>query len=259
MTGTPHPTDPEESPPLKREASDGASDDAVPSPRRGPLPGQECLTRQQDAGPGGMPCHPGSPSSAAEGRAAESAVAQAIPGQPAREKVELLSGGELGRTLDRLASQVLERAADSRQLLLLGIPTRGVALARVLAGRLETLCGHPIDHGSLDPTFHRDDLERVGTRLIEATRLPVGIDGREVVLVDDVIFTGRTARAALEALHIWGRPRRVRLLAMVDRGHRELPIQPDFCGRLVPTTRQESIQLCLRSIDGEEGVYLLRP
>ncbi|MCS5698414.1 bifunctional pyr operon transcriptional regulator/uracil phosphoribosyltransferase PyrR [Cyanobium sp. FGCU-52] len=174
-------------------------------------------------------------------------------------RLELLSSSELSRTLDRLASQVLESVSDSRELLLLGIPTRGVALARVLAQRLEAIAGHPIAHGSLDPTFHRDDLERVGTRLVEATDLPVSIDDRPVVLVDDVIFTGRTVRAALEALQAWGRPRRVLLLAMVDRGHRELPIQPDFCGRIVPTSRQETIQLCLRDVDGEEGVYLLRP
>jgi len=175
-----------------------------------------------------------------------------------RVRLELLSEPELGRTLDRLASQVLESAGETRSLLLLGIPTRGVALARVLAGRLKGLCGHPIDHGSIDPTFHRDDLERIGTRLAEATQLPASVDGRHVVLVDDVIFTGRTVRAALEALQTWGRPTRVQLLAMVDRGHRELPIQPDFCGRVVPTTRQEMIELCLRSIDGEEGVYLRR-
>jgi pyrimidine operon attenuation protein/uracil phosphoribosyltransferase len=176
----------------------------------------------------------------------------------AAERVEILSADELGRTLNRLASQMLESVADSRQLVLLGIPTRGVALARVLADRLEELCGHPIDCGSLDPTFHRDDLERIGTRLTTPTELPASLDGREVVLVDDVIFTGRTVRAALEALQAWGRPRRVRLLAMVDRGHRELPIQPDFCGRVVPTSRQEVIALCLQSIDGEEGVFLLK-
>jgi pyrimidine operon attenuation protein/uracil phosphoribosyltransferase len=175
------------------------------------------------------------------------------------ERLELLSRAELARTLDRLASQVLEQASDSRSLVLLGIPTRGVALAEVLGARLAGLCGHPVERGSLDPTFHRDDLERIGTRLVQATDLPADLDGRHVVLVDDVIFTGRTVRAALEALQAWGRPRRVSLLVMVDRGHRELPIQPDFCGRTVPTRRQESIQLCLMGVDGEEGVYLLRP
>ena len=171
---------------------------------------------------------------------------------------ELLSAQDLGRTVERLASQVLEGVADSRALVLLGIPTRGVVLAQVLAERLEARCGHRIDCGSLDPTFHRDDLERVATRWVQSTDLPVNLDGRQVVLVDDVIFTGRTVRAALEALQAWGRPRRVCLLVMVDRGHRELPIQPDFCGRVVPTSRDESIQLCLNAIDGEEGVFLLR-
>lgn len=173
-------------------------------------------------------------------------------------RLELLGAEDLRRTLDRLASQVLEKVPASSSLVLLGIPTRGVALARVLSERLERLCGHPIACGSLDPTFHRDDLARVGTRMVEPTQLPVGLDDAEVVLVDDVIFTGRTVRAALEALQAWGRPRRVHLMAMVDRGHRELPIQPDFCGRVVPTTRQESIQVCLQAIDGEEGVFLLR-
>jgi pyrimidine operon attenuation protein/uracil phosphoribosyltransferase len=173
--------------------------------------------------------------------------------------IEILSAPELRRTLDRLASQVLESASDSRELLLLGIPTRGVALARVLAERLQAITGHPIPHGSLDPTFHRDDLARVGTRLVEATSFPEQVDGRQVVLVDDVIYTGRTVRAALEALQAWGRPRRVQLAVMVDRGHRELPIQPDFCGRVVPTSRQESIQLCLQAVDGQEGVFLLHP
>lgn len=189
---------------------------------------------------------------------------QVLPMQPSRSpqdavnRLELLSARELGRTIDRLASQVLEAATDSRQLLLLGIPTRGVALASVLADRLQASCGHVIDCGSLDPTFHRDDLDRVGTRLVQPTDLPVGLDGRQVVLVDDVIFTGRTVRAALEALQAWGRPRTVSLLVMVDRGHRELPIQPDFCGRVVPTARHETIQLCLQAIDGEEGVFLWR-
>ena len=175
------------------------------------------------------------------------------------DRVEILAAEELDRTLQRLASQVLETVPDSHQLLLLGIPTRGVALAEVLSQRLQRLCGHPVDCGSVDPTFHRDDLARVGTRLATPTHLPVSLDGRDVVLVDDVIFTGRTVRAALEALQAWGRPRRVSLLVMVDRGHRELPIQPDFCGRAVPTSRQELIALCLRAIDGEDGVFLLKP
>ena len=171
-------------------------------------------------------------------------------------RVEILSEEELGRTLTRLSSQILETVSDSKSLLLLGIPTRGVHLSRVLARELELLTGHSIAQGSIDPTFHRDDLVRVGTRMVQATELPTSVEERQVVLIDDVIFTGRTVRAALEALQAWGRAKRVMLLVMVDRGHREVPIQPDFCGREVPTRRKESIELRLRDVDGEEGVFL---
>ncbi len=172
------------------------------------------------------------------------------------ERVEILSADDLRRTLVRLASQVLESVQDSHDLLLLGIPTRGVHLSRVLASQIESLTGHQIDQGSLDHTFHRDDLVRIGTRVPEVTDLPSTVEGRQVVLVDDVIFTGRTVRAALEALQAWGRPKRTMLLVMVDRGHREVPIQPDFCGRKVPTSRTENIELRLHDLDGEEAIYL---
>ena len=175
---------------------------------------------------------------------------------PNEERVEILSEKELGRTISRLASQVLETVSDSQALLLLGIPTRGVQLSRVLARELQEKAGHPIDQGSIDPTFHRDDLVRIGTRISQPTDLPTTVEDRQVVLVDDVIFTGRTVRAALEALHSWGRAKRVMLLVMVDRGHRELPIQPDFYGRQVPTRRTETIELRLKDLDGEEGVFL---
>ena len=177
---------------------------------------------------------------------------------PDTDRVEILSERELARTLARLATQVLETVDDSRTLMLLGIPTRGVQLSKVLARELERLSGHAIAQGAIDPTFHRDDLERIGTRLPQVTTLLNSVEGRQVVLVDDVIFTGRTVRAALEALQSWGRAQRVMLLAMVDRGHRELPIQPDFCGRVVPTRRSETIELRLRDVDGEEGVFLRR-
>jgi len=174
------------------------------------------------------------------------------------ERIEILSAHELARTLARLSSQVLEAVDSIDDLLLLGIPTRGVHLSKVLARQLEDLTGRTMAQGTLDPTFHRDDLDRVGTRLVQATDLPMSVEGRTVVLVDDVIFTGRTVRAALEAIQTWGRPCRVLLLVMVDRGHRELPIQPDFCGRVVPTRRTETIELRLLDLDGEEGVYLRR-
>tara|TARA_Y100001968_G_scaffold328129_1_gene374675 strand:- start:34 stop:591 length:558 start_codon:yes stop_codon:yes gene_type:complete len=173
-------------------------------------------------------------------------------------RVEILSEQEVSLALKRLASQIIENIADPKGLLLLGIPTRGVHLAKVLAKELRDITGQNVDQGILDPTFHRDDLVRVGTRIPQSTDIPSTVEGREVLLVDDVIFTGRTIRASLEALQSWGRAKRVMLLTMVDRGHREVPIQPDFCGRKVPTSMQESIELRLKEVDGEGGVFLLK-
>ncbi len=176
--------------------------------------------------------------------------------QKSQEKVEILSKDELQRTLARLASQVIETVSDTNELLLLGIPTRGVHLANVLCCELQKKTGNSIEQGVIDPTFHRDDLTRVGTRMARSTDIPTSLEDRHIVLIDDVIFTGRTVRAALEALQAWGRAKKVMLLVMIDRGHRELPIQPDFCGRQVPTSRTETIELKLTEIDGEEGVFL---
>ncbi len=178
--------------------------------------------------------------------------------QMSPKRVEILSKEELARTLSRLASQVLEEISELENLLLLGIPTRGIQLSEVLATEFQEKTGVKIDQGIIDPTFYRDDLANVGTRLVPSTEIPSTVDGRQVVLIDDVIFTGRTVRAAIESLQAWGRPQRVMLLVMVDRtGHRELPIQPDFCGRQVPTKRTESIQLRFNALDGEEGVFLV--
>ena len=176
--------------------------------------------------------------------------------QMVQKELELLSKKELDRTVKRLASQIIEKVTDTSSLLLVGIPTRGVHLSKLLAIYLEELSGQKVESGCLDPTFHRDDLSRVGTKIAPATKLPSTVDDREVVLIDDVIYTGRTIKAALEALHSWGRPRRIMLVVMVDRGHREVPIQPDFCGRIVPTSKDESIDLRLSEIDGEEGIFL---
>ena len=175
-----------------------------------------------------------------------------------KKEIEILSKIELDRTIKRLASQILEKVPNTNSLLLVGIPTRGVYLSKLLAVHLKELSGQPVENGCLDPTFHRDDLARVGTRIAQVTKLPSTVDNREVVLIDDVIYTGRTIKAALEALHLWGRAKRVTLLAMVDRGHREVPIQPDFCGRVVPTSKDETIDLRLREIDGEEGIFLCK-
>ena len=178
--------------------------------------------------------------------------------QTIQKELEILTKKELNRTIKRLASQILEKVPNSNSLLLVGIPTRGVYLSKLLAIYLEELSGQPVENGCLDPTFHRDDLSRVGTRIAQVTDLPSTVDNREVVLVDDVIYTGRTIKAALEALHLWGRAKRVMLVAMVDRGHREVPIQPDFCGRVVPTSKDESIDLRLKDVDGEEGIFLCK-
>ena len=141
-------------------------------------------------------------------------------------------------------------------LLLVGVPTRGVHLAEVLRKEMFSRTGVNPCKGIIDPTFYRDDQNRVGTRILKATDIPIPIERKEIVLIDDVIYTGRTIRAAIDALYSWGRPNRIMLLVMIDRGHRELPIQPDFCGRKVPTSKNESISLCLNQIDGEEGVFL---
>ena len=172
-------------------------------------------------------------------------------------RVEILSKEELAKTLIRLASQILENISDIKELVILGIPTRGIQLAEVLARELQEKTGYPIERGVIDPTFHRDDIIGLGTKMAPFTNLSTSLEGRQVVLVDDVIFTGRTVRAAIESLQAWGRPQRVMLLVMVDRsGHRELPIQPDFFGRQVPTKKTEKIVLRLKEVDGEDGVYL---
>ena len=172
------------------------------------------------------------------------------------KKVLLLTEGELRKKLSRLSSEIIEKVKNLNNLVLIGIPTRGIDLAEVLEKDLFTKTGVKIRKGIIDPTFYRDDQNRVGTRLIQATDIPTPIEKQEILLIDDVIYTGRTIRAAMDALYSWGRPQRVMLLVMVDRGHRELPIQPDFCGKKVPTSKIESISLRLKNVDNEEGVFL---
>ena len=172
------------------------------------------------------------------------------------KKIVLLTETELRKTLSRLSSEIIEKVKNLHNLVLVGIPTRGIDLAKVLEKELFTKTGTKIRKGIIDPTFYRDDQNRVGTRLIKATDIPTPIEKQEILLIDDVIFTGRTIRAAMDSLYSWGRPQRVMLLVMVDRGHRELPIQPDFCGKKVPTSKNESISLRLKNVDNEEGVFL---
>jgi len=172
------------------------------------------------------------------------------------KRIVILTEIELRKTLSRLTSEIIEKVKNLENLLLVGIPTRGIDLAGVLEKELSFKTGVNIKKGIIDPTFYRDDQNRVGTRLMKATDIPTPIERKEILLIDDVIFTGRTIRAAIDALYSWGRPQRVMLLVIVDRGHRELPIQPDFCGKKVPTSKNESISLRLNDVDNEEGVFL---
>ena len=172
------------------------------------------------------------------------------------KRIVILTEVELRKTLSRLTFEIIEKVRNLEKLLLVGIPTRGIYLAKVIEKELFSNTGVKIRRGIIDPTFYRDDQNRVGTRLIKATDIPIPIENQEILLIDDVIYTGRTIRAAMDALYSWGRPQRVMLLVMVDRGHRELPIQPDFCGKKISTSKDQIIELRLKSLDQIEGVFL---
>ena len=179
---------------------------------------------------------------------------------PAGER-ELLSAGDVARTVARMAHQIIEKTAldapSAPEVVLMGIPSRGAPLARRLAARIKEFSGVAVPTGTLDVTLYRDDLRRGPTRPLEATRLPEGgIDDRLVVLVDDVLYSGRSVRAALDALRDLGRPRAVQLAVLVDRGHRELPIRADFVGKNVPTSRTQQVRVHLSETDGADEVLV---
>jgi pyrimidine operon attenuation protein / uracil phosphoribosyltransferase len=180
--------------------------------------------------------------------------------EPARNPVSgaLLSSADVARVVDRMAHQLIEKAGDGLpDLVLVGIPTRGAPLARRLAARIEAFSGTRVDVGTADITLYRDDLRLRGVRALEPTVLPDGgIDDRLVVLVDDVLFSGRSVRAALDALRDLGRPRGVQLAVLVDRGHRELPIRADVVGKNVPTSRTQQVKVRLAEIDGTDEVVV---
>lgn len=165
----------------------------------------------------------------------------------------------LQRTLQRISHEIVERNPEDSQFVLVGIQRGGVFVARRLAAILTGILGRPVPCGSIDVTFHRDDLDRRAAPVIYPTEIPGDINGRTVVLVDDVLYTGRTIRAALDALHEFGRPRRVQLAVLVDRGHRELPIKADFVGKNIPTSVKDSVEVQLMESDGSDAVYLLGP
>ncbi len=188
------------------------------------------------------------------------APAPADEQHPAAAAHEILGPDGIARALRRVAHEILERHQGARDVVLLGIPTRGVPLARRLAADLAAVEGGLVRDelvGSLDVTMHRDDLRRQPIRSIGSTHLPPGgIDGRVVVLVDDVLYSGRTVRAALDALSDLGRPRAVQLAVLVDRGHRELPIRADFVGKNLPTSSSERVRVLLAEPDGRDAVLL---
>ncbi|WP_411075123.1 bifunctional pyr operon transcriptional regulator/uracil phosphoribosyltransferase PyrR [Streptomyces sp. cmx-4-7] len=169
----------------------------------------------------------------------------------------VLEGPDIARVLTRIAHEIIERAKGADDVVLLGIPTRGVFLARRLAEKLASITGTKVPVGSLDITMYRDDLRMRPARAIGRTEIPAdGIDGRLVVLVDDVLFSGRTIRAALDALGDIGRPRAVQLAVLVDRGHRELPIRADYVGKNLPTSLRETVKVLLAEEDGRDTVLL---
>ncbi|MFN2495012.1 MAG: bifunctional pyr operon transcriptional regulator/uracil phosphoribosyltransferase PyrR [Pseudonocardiaceae bacterium] len=176
---------------------------------------------------------------------------------PPRQR-ELLAAADVARTVARIAHQIIERTAPE-PVVLLGIPTRGVPLARRLAERIRQFGGTVAGGGTLDVTLYRDDLRRRPTRPLECTDLPEGgLDEALVVLVDDVLYSGRTVRAALDAVREYGRPRAVQLAVLVDRGHRELPIRADYVGKNLPTSRDEEVGVLLAETDGTDAVVIRR-
>jgi pyrimidine operon attenuation protein / uracil phosphoribosyltransferase len=170
----------------------------------------------------------------------------------------VFSESDIDRTIRRIAHEIIEATPDTNNLVLLGIPTRGAQLAKRLAAHIQVLQGNEIPCGALDVTLYRDDLNQGGHRVPSPTSVPTGgIDDKVVVLVDDVLYSGRTVRAALDALTAIGRPRAVRLAVLVDRGHRELPIRADHVGKNLPSHHDERISVKLREIDGVEEVQVV--
>jgi pyrimidine operon attenuation protein / uracil phosphoribosyltransferase len=185
----------------------------------------------------------------------KTAMASHKPGL--REKSQLMSGEEIERSLTRLAYEIVERNNGAAELVLVGVRRRGAPLAKRLARKIGEVERLDVPVAAIDITFYRDDLSTVAVKpVVKGSPLPFSVEGRTVVLVDDVLYTGRTTRAALDALIDQGRPQRVELCVLIDRGHRELPIQADYIGRHVQTSDIEVIEVRLGEIDGEERVML---
>jgi pyrimidine operon attenuation protein/uracil phosphoribosyltransferase len=180
-----------------------------------------------------------------------------LPDESGRKK--LLGADDIRRAVARLAHEVVERNEGVQSLVLVGLRTRGIPLARRVQQRILEFEGAEVPLGELDITLYRDDVHQRAPRSLSPTQIPVDISNKTVILVDDVLFTGRTIRAALDALIDLGRPRAIQLLCLVDRGHRELPIRPDYVGKNVPTSRHEKIAVRLEEVDGVDEVVLIQP
>jgi pyrimidine operon attenuation protein/uracil phosphoribosyltransferase len=177
-----------------------------------------------------------------------------------REKAQVLDAQGIDRALTRIAHEILERAGGTDGLALVGIRTRGVSLARRIGERLQAIEGVTTPVGALDITLYRDDLGlKAEAPILRGTDIPFPVGGRTVVLVDDVLYTGRTIRAALDAIIDLGRPRMIQLAVLIDRGHRELPIRPDYVGKNLPTARREIVRVELREHDGQDRVVIQEP
>jgi pyrimidine operon attenuation protein/uracil phosphoribosyltransferase len=176
-----------------------------------------------------------------------------------REKAQVLDETALDRALTRIAHEILERNGGAKELAFVGLRTRGVTLAQRLNAKIAAIDGATVPVGTLDITLYRDDLDMRGAPVIRGTDIPFSIKNKTVVLVDDVLFTGRTIRAALDALIDLGRPKMIQLAILVDRGHRELPIRPDYIGKNLPTSKRETVAVRLREHDGEDRVVIEEP
>ncbi len=176
----------------------------------------------------------------------------------AKEKAQILDKEGIRRSLTRIAHEIIERNKGTKDLVLVGIRRRGVPLAERLAQRIRDIEGQPVPVGILDITLYRDDLTTLAHQpLVRSTEVPFPVSGKIVILVDDVIYTGRTVRAALDAVMDLGRPKVIQLAVLVDRGHRELPIRADYIGKNVPTSSKEVVSVRLKEIDGDERVIIL--
>ncbi|MBI4247215.1 MAG: bifunctional pyr operon transcriptional regulator/uracil phosphoribosyltransferase PyrR [Candidatus Rokubacteria bacterium] len=183
----------------------------------------------------------------------------AAPSPRFREKAQVLDEAALDRALTRIAHEILERNGGAADLAFVGLRTRGVTLAHRLAAKIAKIDGATLPVGTLDITLYRDDLGLRGAPVVRGTDIPFSIKDKTVILVDDVLFTGRTIRAALDALIDLGRPNAIQLATLIDRGHRELPIRPDYIGKNLPTSRRESVAVRLREHDGEDRVVIEEP